>query len=752
MKRFLVVLLAFLVCCTMMFSGCDTKSSIKQKENKEQETIKKDNVKTDDSSSNDVQNVEVLFTFNEVNPLDVIIKKDSNPNVPEELEASVDVYDITIKDRETFDIPFEIAIPYDHVYIDDGEDPDKCIGACYYNEELSTWEPVPYRIDKEKNNVYIITDHLSKYAIFTFKNPGKRKASVKLGSFGLTMPSTKVSNHAYVPVIEESWQNGGTPGDLSLQSGFEIVNEAFGISGNAHTFITEALYSTKFLEKMGSVMGELGLLGALVQAAYDWEKDDGGVALKTNLTKNLSYYSIGKWGARAAKLCAVGVFAIDYSLNAFINEAWAGREKIYRKAYNLYYDDLRREAKRNGTSVERQLFNQVYEAYKKSIHDSSYDLNKAVQDIVDDFAWKFWELSETDIAEYMSDAGIKFSGGGGLNDDIKNNVADAYALELMKTTMQPIFHHVNRTITYELEKEYYAKLQELTKELNKITKVHIFETKPTEDSVPKYANHTIRFAPLSEEAVVGNWTGKLKEDVNINTSFTLLGYLQGGAPNTIKIFAPNADPEVDEPVKVVEFKFTGENLEIDLCNAPPTLDQLVGTWDNSDVNRFILENLDIPWESLQAAAENSESNSEECELTNIDLDEIKRQTDAMVGQSYPLIFTIDKLDENKGSFKVVDLPGVDSEDCEVIKQFSFKFNYNENTGIVTVDKESLKQFVDQMGIEGTKFSAGESQLLAKFAENKSSEKVIVFKGDVDFNMSVPRIGNIYMKFDIYGER
>lgn len=763
MKRFLIILMALIICFTMLFSGCTgSKSHKKENDNVEyMESIDEDNIQKNDSVSSD--DVNIVFTqFNNISSSDVSIEEDKNPDVPEELDASVNVYDISVKGKETFDVPIEIVIPYDKEFIDQGEDPDNCIGAGYYNEELGTWEPVSFRIDKDENKVYIMTDHLSKYGVFTFKNPGKRRASVKLGSFGLTMPS-KVSNHAYIPVIEESLKNGGAPGEVSMQHGFEIANEALGVSGNALTFITEAMYSTKFLEKMGSVFGEIGLIGALVQAAYDWEKDDGGVALKTNLTKNLSYYAIGKWGLRAAKLCAVGVFAIDYSLNAFITEAWAGREKTYRKAYNLYYDDLRREAKRNGTSVERQLFNQVYEAYQKSLHDSSYDLNKAVQEIVDNFASKFWKLSETDIAEYMSDAGVTFSAGGGLNDKLKKKVADAYALELMQTTMQPIFQQVNRTITYDLEKEYYAKLQELRNELNKITKVHIFESKALEDSVPKYADHIIRFAPLSEDAVVKNWTGRFKEDVNINTSFTLLGYLQGGAPNTIKIFAPDADPDIDEPVKVMEFKFIGEDLEIDLFNAPPTLEQLSGTWDKSDVNRFIPTNIDIPWVALKAAASNNSQSSsddsegsEECELAdyNIDLDEIKKQIDGMVGQSYPLIFTIDKLDENKGSFKVVDFPGTSQEACEVIKQFAFTFDYDANTGVVKVDKESLRKFVTQtMEFEGVQFWAGESILTARFDKNESGDDIMVFEGSIDFSFKMPQLGeNFYMKFDIYGER
>ena len=343
------------------------------------------------------------------------------------------------------------------------------------------------------------------------------------------------------------------------------------ISGAALTTITQTMYASEFAEGLGGAFTNVGLAGAFVQAAYDFSRGDDTV-LFTNLTKNLSYFSVGKWGTNALNLAFVGVYAIDYSLNKFATEAWDGRKEIWYEAYKEYY---KQENKRS----YKEWYSKLYWIWQdnKDSKDPNAVSNK-INEAIDEYTNAFWNLPEEDQAFWQSEIQkTGFSGGGGLSEGLKKEISAAAKAELVATMQETVFNRLEQKITAQLMEDYRKELINLKNYLNKKIEVLITEN-IKENETSEYAGYTVRFAPLGENVYKPNWTGKVKEDGTVRTVFTPLGHIQSGAPDKLLLFEPSADPDMDEPVKEIPFRISFPETRINLKESKPTMDEISGLW------------------------------------------------------------------------------------------------------------------------------------------------------------------------------
>ncbi len=697
---------------------------------------------------------------------EVKVTKVELENTSEDPDATVTAYDVTCTGKHEFISLIEITIPYDAEKIESGENPADYVEAFYVNDETGVLEPIVYELDTEKNLAIITTDHLSEFAVFTYSKKYTRKTTISVNSAAY-INMIGGDRETYKKVFEEVFANGGTPGDITLETGFNIANEALGISGNALTFVTEAMYSTELLGNFGNLFTGLGVAAAALQAAYDWknwEKDDG-LAFKTNLTKNVSYLTVSFVGSSAAKLASVGVFAIDYSLNKFGSEAWAGRNAVYQKAYNAYYTDMYR-----GGKLARTLYSRLLDEYKKHAGSpQSFDLSAATKKVVMDFAGEFW-ADDGNLPVYLQQVGITFSGYGGLNKNTIEETKNSYYVELMQTVMQPVFVSLRNKITNDIKLEYMKKLYAVKNEMNRRVPIIITESKENDDAEYKYANHQIRFAPLAPEADKTYWTGKLKNDATAKSYFTVIGYITSGIPTKLEIYAPDADLETAEPVEVIDFKFTLDmkELKIDIGSSPPTLDDLVGTWENRN-NKLTLLNADANWDEMKqnllAASEQATQELKEeygCEegidLSPETIDQVESSLKAYIGTSQYMIFNIGKVNETTGKMTFVSFPDASEGQCDSTAGLTFEFTYD--AGNMTVLYGSLIDFLKTSSQEGVDMGAvpfipGSGKLTATFARNADGKKTIIIDGNLDYSMvdtgeEFPF--RMYINYGIHGEK
>jgi hypothetical protein len=125
------------------------------------------------------------------------------------------------------------------------------------------------------------------------------------------------------------------------------------------------------------------------------------------------------------------------------------------------------------------------------------------------------------------------------------------------------------------EAAYLDALNEVKEFFNQNITFNIVEDIPDGEK-SKYEGYALRFAPLSENAVKENWSGKLGDGGGGSTKFTLLGYIQAGLPKELQLFKPGDDPESDEPELTLGFKLSAPVTEVTLGGLP--LEELLGTY------------------------------------------------------------------------------------------------------------------------------------------------------------------------------
>ena len=517
--------------------------------------------------------IKIAFSPYDINSeTKVSVQKIEPPNLfNEEViaeEVQVIAYDIKAPEIEGFTDLIEIRLPYDKSFIEAGSE-EKNVGAMYYDEELGEWTPVPYKIDKDSGEVVITANHLSIYSAYTIKNENSRTAQIiSVNSFPVLPPGT---SDVFGEVIEEAMEGQMTPGKKAMELGLGISGDWMGISGSALTTITQTMYASEFAQGLGNAFTNVGLAGAFVQAAYDFSKGDD-TALFTNLTKNLSYFSVSRWGTNALQLGFVGVYAIDYSLTKFATTAWDGRKEIWYEAYKLYYE---KENKRS----YKEWYSKFYWIWQDNKESKDPGIVKTkINAAIDEYTKAFWNLPEEDQAFWQSEIqNTGFSGGGGLSEDLKKEISAAAKAELVATMQESVFYKLEQKVTASMMEDYRKELISLKNYLNKRIDVLITEN-VKENEKAEYAGYTVRFAPLGENANKANWTGKIKEDGTLKTVMTPLGHIQSGAPDTLLLFEPSSDPDTDEPIKSIPFKISFPETKINLKESKPTMDEISGPW------------------------------------------------------------------------------------------------------------------------------------------------------------------------------
>lgn len=474
----------------------------------------------------------------------------------EELDHNyrANVYAFELDGVDQFTDLIEITIPYDDSYIEPEADESRSAFGMYFNETSEEWETVNYSVDTENNTVTIITDHLSKYGVFTVKNQNTRLAYI-----ASVMPYTNlVDSDVAKEIIGEAIENPNGEIQKAKDLAMNTTNDWLGLSGFLLT-TSDPIYSSELMQGMGSAFNALGVAAAVYQLSIDMEKDPSP-ELYGNLSKNILNIGVSYWGTSALQLSFAGVFAIDYSLTKFANAAWDGRNDSWYEAYKLHYD-------KNMAKTNKEWYSKFYWLWVDSLQSKNPNaLKEGIDKAINENVNAFWN-NELLMAEYHQEAlGKGFTVGGGLNEGLKTKITEAKRAELV-AGLQPVFEQLKKRINWYLMDQYKKELEKVKEKYNQVVNVTIEEI-AAEGELLKYPDHVIRFSPLSSEAKASTWTGKLNSEGKASTKFTLLGYLQSGKPNKLDVYAPDSDPATSTPVYTAEFTLESKSLYIPLGEAP----------------------------------------------------------------------------------------------------------------------------------------------------------------------------------------
>jgi len=604
-----------------------------------------------------------------------ISKVANAPPLDEESGIVLDVYDFSIEGMAEFPGVIEIEIP---LVLPDGERP----GAAYFNETTSKWEPVAFNYDIESNAVIILTDHLSKYGVFTVSNQGARGARIEfLGLYGNN------EDEDFLGAVEE-YSIGGVPANQCIDIGSGAAGDALQLGGDFLGNIVQSAgyvaYGDDVLSSLGDRLGSLGLLVSVVQIGnniYNGKINDAVVgSMKTSYT-----YIMGKVVSKlsnsvlSASMASVAI--VDYAINKFGATAIQGRADIYRDAYSIYY--MKGE---DGFRSSADWFKTFYPMFQNPTM-SQDALKVEIDKIVTAHCNEFWTGSnKLGVDYFVSEARDRMAwtgGGAGLNQGLQDSISAEKRSIMYRDILPGVFNQIARRINMENENKLRESYKELSNYLNSVISFNVV------DSEKQYPDYLVRFAPLNDKAIVENWTGKLNKEGMLSTRFTLYGHMFAGSPNQLQIFEPDANIDEDEPIRIVEFKVAPPAIEIDLGGDIPTIDEINGLWSSANI---VITDYDLgppppPKES------SSDDQVEGCDLDDIDFYEmIKEWLEQQKGVPIPIKMEFQLNEEGIGIMNIIsqdDEIGAEDDDPTV---FDVKYNNGNIEATTNAEGSNVKFF------------------------------------------------------------
>ena len=571
-----------------------------------------------------------------------ITKSSNQPVLDEESGIELDVYDFAIDGLKEFAGVIELTIP---LVVEEGNTP----GAAYLNETSGQWESVSFRYDKESRSVIILTDHLSKYGVFSVSNEGKRRARIEF----LDINSVN-EDKDFIAAVEE-YSIGGLPANQCIDIGSNVAGDALQLGGDFLGNMVQAggylAYGDDVLSSIGDHLGSLGLLVSVVQIGNSIYNGNINQALVGSLKTSHSYIVgklVGKLSNSVLSASMASVAIVDYAINKFGTSAIEGRADIYRDAYSIYY--MKGE---DGFTSSADWFQKLYPMFKDQTM-SQDELKIEIDKMVTIHCNEFWTTNKLGVDYYVSEARERMAwtgGGAGLNQVLKDSISAEKRSIMYNDILPGVFYQIARKINMENENKLREEYKELTNYLNKVIKLNIV------DLEKKYPNYKVKIAPLNDKAIVENWTGKLNKDGELSTSFTLYGHMYAGSPNQVQIFEPDANIDVDEPVRIVDFKVVGPVIQIDLAEDMPSLDEINGLWSSSSL---MIMDFDLGPPPTDKESTSGNDSEEGCDLDNIEIyNMVKTQLEAVKGLAIPTIMNFKLDEEGKG---IIDIIVKDSEE------------------------------------------------------------------------------------------
>lgn len=452
--------------------------------------------------------------------------------------------------------------------------PEKQIGAAYFNEETGEWEPVYYEQNKETGEIKITTDHLSEYAIFEVANVGMRNVMLNVYK---EVPQLYVLNEAAKKLLDII----SSP-DPEWEMAWQYKNEmalwqscSLDILYNAANGALEAVNGYKpFAEEVGNAVTAMGYLGTALNildvARADLKGDDVGVAAGT-LNTILNYTSgqlASAIGTPIMSVSMAGVAAIGIALNKFGEKVAQSKLDFYRLAYGIYYS--KEGDKITGNKNYRtptDWYNYFYPAFEKGNMTAS-ELNAYIEESVHNYCNQFWkdESRTFCIAEAESRASsMGISTWSWETESLRKQISDEYFSELMNGILVSVFQSIRNHLKIEAHNRYTVAAKSVADLVNRQIAIRIWDNSWKEGEKSKYEGWTVRFSYIpSALPDKEDWQVTLNERGRGGIKyFTEYALILNDMPTRLTLIDPKGKEVADYPFEIANKKGK-QIIDIDL--------------------------------------------------------------------------------------------------------------------------------------------------------------------------------------------
>ncbi|MBR1596204.1 MAG: hypothetical protein IJ665_05890 [Phocaeicola sp.] len=443
--------------------------------------------------------------------------------------------------------------------------------AGQWSESDLDWEPALCEYDKVKGEAVIWTD-----------TPGTFGVTVKSGISALTRADNKKSTFGPFIVSRANTRDAGIyektyqyidwedPPYLVFDAllgklfggNLDGIDEADVITQNiidtkaifgdiTYPLLQEMGLSKTILDKTAGLMGKVAVAATFYQkmrAVYTGDVDkEKGMKLKEIYDLFVSK-AASLCKSSAMNLCMISVAIIDYSLNKFAEEAWAGRKELYRAAYQLYYSE--------GQEGYRSRYDWYDLFWPGFIKDGMTEsrISYLIDGYVTKYCDEFWENTDR-IATYLALAkDIGFTSGGGLNEKIKKEISDEYRQYLYnnKDRLPEVFERIGE----KLKKRQYDIMKDqmisYAYHMDKYVTLHLKDVNASGGS-SDYAGYKVKFKRLPISIIDPEyWECKLNDKGEGDIKFRLFGYVAANVSPQLVVVSPSGKEEISIPLKNIQ--------------------------------------------------------------------------------------------------------------------------------------------------------------------------------------------------------
>ncbi len=572
----------------------------------------------------------------------------------------IDVYDISLGDMHELGDYITIRIPYDTKYCKEGQDPAKCVGAKYRNDETGEWEDVLFEVDAEKQELVIYTDHLSYYGALYVEDEGRRNALVtEVLNSPLDMDRATALDFATriaegdAAVKEDLSDYVEKASDMFFDYADRLDN-AINVATLGGVDVPEWLDTTipDTNQTLFSALGYIATTTNLLKiAAKDrrGEASDGEILnLIRDVSSKVTTYWAGEFtslGAEALSVGMAGVLIIDKMLTAFAEEAQSTKMEDISYVYHHYNEGF------SATWAHKVMKPKDWrEKVIQVLENNPEDPEVAVAALEAGFrkyASEFFDLTGDQMAEVASDVpNVTVKRIPNFTEAEKEQLIDEYVAHLKDATMPAVLMSAQNYMIRKAEEVELQAINAIKDYYNSSISITMSENLP-KDAKSALAGYKFRFAPLNESASKKNWTGTWPESGTVKDTSTLIGFMTSGYPHTVEFFKPGDDPDSAKPEFVVPFKIAVPAITINV-SAAPTFDELVGYYADGTVT---ITDLFVSDEFRAAMASTKGGGEDEI---GCDLSEMIPAIEAQKGVPNASPFTIEKTGENSGTLRIED--------------------------------------------------------------------------------------------------
>lgn len=486
----------------------------------------------------------------------------------------------------------EITIP---VKLDADERPY----AAYYNTETGEWEPAFATYDEERQQVTIITDHLSMFSVGCVDTRLEQFQELWSLSYILYDP-VNTFNGAVAGLLELATSDD--PDALAFQKAKSDLGEwtTFGLDGFASLASGLGWTHEAFDDAVGKLAWVSTASTFLDAAAADIKGDNVNVAVNSlkTIMSIAGNYAGAVVGTQMLSLSMGAIAFIGVALDRLGTMVKNARMDYVRAMYYYYYskegaNECSRYSNfsRDGNSYYRD-YNAWYNIFEPALRSPRInDPNAYIEQVVRRYCDQFWEETSHQIETYCEAEAYRkgFASSLWITDAEKQAVCDEYYAELINGPIAKVVSDIRQNLAAEqFRSRYVPAAVSMAKYMNTKLGFVISDSSCPGDGESKYSGWKIRFTEIpSDVKDPEEWQAVIDEHGNCRMGFfTLYSLYKHKVKPQFTLIDLNGVERATYDYKIPD----GENqivLGIDLATtgnaiANPHLDNLKLVYDTGD--------------------------------------------------------------------------------------------------------------------------------------------------------------------------